>query len=140
MAGDISGQEFAPKAWVFREGDVATDAYVVMDGTVRIFKTRNGHETTLAMLKPGDIFGEMALLDGKPRSASARAGDHGVTVRRISHTDFKDMLKDPFVWELVSEMGRRLRVADEELNRLESDQAARHAFLEHRGVRRDWAV
>lgn len=140
MAGDIRGHQLAPKAWVFREGDDAREAYVLMDGTVRIFKTRNGHETTLAMLKPGDIFGEMALLDGKPRSASATAGDHGATLRSISHAEFKDMLKDPFVWELVSEMGRRLRAADEELNRLESDQAARHEFLEHRGVRRDWAV
>ena len=42
MAGDIRGQEFAPQAWVFREGDDAESAFVVMDGTVRIFKSRNG--------------------------------------------------------------------------------------------------
>lgn len=140
MAGDIRGREFGPKAWVFREGDGGDGAYVVLDGSVRIFKTRNGHETTLAQLKPGDIFGEMALLDGKPRSASAQAGEHGLTVRFIKSEEFKGMLGDPFVSELLSEMGRRLRAADEELNRLGSDQAARHDFLEHRGLRRDWAV
>jgi len=140
MAGDIRGHEYGPKAWVFRENDAASGAFVVMEGSVRIFKTRNGHETTLAVLKPGDIFGEMALLDGKPRSASARAGDGGLTVRTITPAEFKQMLGDPFVWELLSEMGRRLRAADEEINRLESDQAARHDFLEHRSLRRDWAV
>jgi len=140
MAGDISGREYSSKAWVFREGDAADGAYVVLDGSVRIFKSRNGHDTTLATLKQGDIFGEMALLDGKPRSASARAGEGGLTVRYIPPDEFRSMLGDPFVWQLVTEMGRRLRTVDEEINRLESDQAARHTYLENRGLRRDWAV
>jgi len=140
MAGDINGREYSSKAWVFREGDAADGAYVVLDGSVRIFKSRNGHETTLATLKTGDIFGEMALLDGKPRSASARAGEGGLTVRYIPPAEFRAMLSDTFAWELVTEMGRRLRAADDEINRLESDQAARHQFLESRGLRRDWAV
>ena len=140
MAGTIHGREYSANKWVFKEGDAADGAYVVLEGTVRIFKTRSGHETTLALLKTGDIFGEMALLDGKPRSASARAGEKGLTVRYIPPEEFHMMLGDPFVLKLVTEMGRRLREVDDEFNRLETDVALRHEFLEQRNLHREWVV
>jgi len=140
MAGSIKGREYSRNAWVFKEGDAADGAYVVLDGSVRIFKTRNGHETTLALLRTGDIFGELALLDGKPRSASARAGDDGVTVRYIPPEEFHKMVGDPFVLKLMTEMGRRLRAVDEEFHRLETDDAIRHDYLEHRHLHREWVV
>ena len=140
MDGSISSREYGGNSWVFRESDAADGAYVVLDGTVRIFKTRNGHETTLAVLRTGDIFGEMALLDGKPRSASARAGDDGLTVRFIPPEEFHQMVGDPFVLKLMTEMGHRLRAVDEEFNRLETDAAMRHEFLENRSLHREWVV
>ena len=59
---------------VFVEGDVGERAYVVDSGEVRIFRQRpSGEELTLAQLRPGELFGEIALIDDKPRSASAIA-------------------------------------------------------------------
>lgn len=60
---------------VFLEGDIGAHAYVVDSGEIRISRKRgNGEELTLAHLNRGDLFGELALIDDQPRSASATAG------------------------------------------------------------------
>lgn len=60
---------------VFLEGDIGDHAYVVDSGEIRISRKRgNGEELTLAHLNRGDLFGELALIDEQPRSASAIAG------------------------------------------------------------------
>jgi CRP-like cAMP-binding protein len=58
---------------IFHEGDEADGAYLVKDGRVGIFGHVNGMEVLLAEMRQNDFFGEMALIDGKPRSADARA-------------------------------------------------------------------
>lgn len=56
---------------IFAEGEPGEELYIVQAGRVKIFKLLNGHEVLLNVMKDGDIFGEMALLDNKPRFASA---------------------------------------------------------------------
>ena len=69
---------------LFREGDVGETLYVVLDGKVRISKNLPGAgEEALAIMSRGDYFGEMALIDKKPRSADARAHDEGAVVLAI---------------------------------------------------------
>jgi CRP/FNR family cyclic AMP-dependent transcriptional regulator len=63
----------AAGAWFFREGDQATGLFVLEQGRVVISRQWQGHEFELSQLGPGDCFGEMALMDFNPRSASARA-------------------------------------------------------------------
>ncbi len=59
---------------VFLEGDIGDHAYVVDSGDIRISRKRgDGEELTLAHLSRGDLFGELALIDEQPRSASATA-------------------------------------------------------------------
>lgn len=58
---------------LFKEGDLGDQAYIVISGEVEIYKRiRKDNEITIARLKHGECFGEMALFDGEPRSASAR--------------------------------------------------------------------
>lgn len=64
---------FAPGAVIFREGDKGAEAYLVQQGAVRIFKTVAGKRITLGHCLPGQIFGELALLDDAPRMAAAEA-------------------------------------------------------------------
>src|SRR5262252_9045854 len=56
---------------LFREGDKGSTMYVLRSGKVKIWKHISDTEITLAVLGPGEFFGEMALLEGLPRSAGA---------------------------------------------------------------------
>jgi len=59
---------------LFRQSDEADGLYIVIEGLVRIHLAHvDGREFTLALLEPGDVIGEIALLDGRPRTATATA-------------------------------------------------------------------
>ena len=60
-------------AWFFREGDPARSMFVLETGQAQVTKHWGGREFVLNSLQPGDCFGEMALMDLAPRSASVRA-------------------------------------------------------------------
>ena len=58
---------------VFAQGDAGQCAYVVEEGSVDIFTRAGDREILLATRQPGELFGEMAIIDDQPRSAGARA-------------------------------------------------------------------
>jgi EAL domain-containing protein (putative c-di-GMP-specific phosphodiesterase class I) len=62
-----------PGEVLFREGDPPTTAFILDDGQVEIRATQRGHEVLLALLGPGAIIGEMAVIDAAPRTATAVA-------------------------------------------------------------------
>ena len=66
-------QTFEDGEIVFREGEESSAMYVLRSGTIEILKDVAGHQVRLAMLDRGSFFGEMSLLEGLPRSATARA-------------------------------------------------------------------
>ena len=64
-------RDYASGCVLFREGDAGTCMYVVQSGTVEIRRKVGDAERVLAVLPPGEFFGEMAILNGRPRSATA---------------------------------------------------------------------
>ena len=102
-------------AVLFRAGDEGDAMYLIEEGKVRIYvRTKEGHEITLTELGRGDFFGEMALLDDKPRSADARvAVDARLAV--LSREHFLSFVRShPNVaLELLSALANRLRHTDE---------------------------
>jgi hemolysin D len=77
MAGNLS---FTDGEYLFREGESGEYAYIVNSGKIEITKISADGEDVLVTLEPPSLFGEMALIDGSPRSASARAkGDTIIT-------------------------------------------------------------
>jgi diguanylate cyclase len=80
---------------LFAEGDAGSSAYLIDSGRIEIFLVREGREVILAVRGPGEIVGEMAIIDSRPRSASARvAADCDLTIitaeqiaHRITQTD-----------------------------------------------------
>ena len=70
---EVAIRVYPPDTMVFSECQDGRDFFIIQDGSVRIAKVVGGKEVTLAVLQKGDMFGEMALLENKPRSASAIA-------------------------------------------------------------------
>lgn len=65
------GKKYPPGAVIFREGDWGEEMFVLQSGKVKISRQVRGVEKTLATVGKGDFFGEMAILNDKPRSATA---------------------------------------------------------------------
>ncbi|MDX2051974.1 MAG: cyclic nucleotide-binding domain-containing protein [Polyangiaceae bacterium] len=103
---------------LFREGEEARDMFVVLRGEMEILKTsRQGTEVRVAILGPGDWFGEMGLVDIQRRSATVRALAPGQLLR-VSSQDLDALYRHDLkayaliVLNIARELSRRLRVAD----------------------------
>ena len=103
---------------VFREGDEASDMYVVISGEVEVLKrSKRGVDARVALLGPGDWFGEMSIVDVQPRSATVRALAPG-RLLRITAGDLDALYRHDvksyslIVLNMARELSRRLRVAD----------------------------
>jgi CRP/FNR family transcriptional regulator, cyclic AMP receptor protein len=100
---------------LFRAGDEGDAMYLIEHGKVRIcVRAKDGHEVTLTELHRGDFFGEMALLDGKPRSADARVAEDA-RLGVLSREHFLSFVRDnPNVGlEMMTALANRLRHTDE---------------------------
>ncbi len=102
-------------AVLFRTGDEGDAMYLIEQGKIRIcVQTKDGHEVTLTELRRGDFFGEMALLDGKPRSADARVAEDA-RLAVLSREHFLSFVSsNPNVaLEMLTALTNRLRHTDE---------------------------
>ncbi len=106
---------------LFHEGDDGDDMYIIQSGRVAIKKKVKDSDTTLAVLEKGDFFGEMAILERMPRSATAEVVEQGDLIV-ISGEMFGDMIKaNP---EIAVRMLRKQSIRLRETNRqLESVMA-----------------
>lgn len=114
LAGLCRRRSFRGGEPVFREGDPGTALYVVETGEVKILLSgAEGKEVVLVLLGPGEYFGELALLDGEPRSADAvTTAPAGLLI--LSREDFLRFLHEtPAVAvSLLATLSRRLRRTD----------------------------
>lgn len=122
LATFSSEERFREGSMVFREGERGDKLYIVLDGRVRISKFIPGvGEEALAVLDRGDFFGEMALIDDKPRSADAKAHDGDATVLSLDRATLNEILSmDPhaslqFLNLLCRMISRRLREINEKI-------------------------
>jgi CRP/FNR family transcriptional regulator len=104
---------------VFHEGDSSDACYIVSEGNFRVTREHSdGRAITLATLGPGEIFGELAMLDGDKRSASAESITDG-TLLALPANDVRSLLaRNPEIaLKLVAGLVRRLRAANARLSR-----------------------
>ena len=99
---------------LFREGEPGDLMYVLQTGTIRISKAVKGEEKTLALLGPGEFFGEMAILNAKPRSATATVEEHAQVLVLGART-FEQMVVSnaEIAIRLIKKLSRRLDSANE---------------------------
>ncbi len=108
---------FEPSQVIFARGDAGREIYLVANGRVRLsVLTAEGRELSFAHAEPGAIFGEIAMLDGGPRSADATAVGK-VTALSLSKPAFKRLVDTrPVVGEAaIRFLCSRLREADQQL-------------------------
>lgn len=112
-----------PGEYLFHQGDACNgECYVLDDGLVQISKTTpDGHELYLDVSKPGDIIGEMAVLDDRPRMASAQVLEPSEVVV-IKGADFLARLEksDIIAVKLLEVMAARIRYQSGEIARLKA--------------------
>jgi CRP/FNR family transcriptional regulator len=104
---------------VFHEGDRSDACYIVREGSFRVTREHSdGRAITLATLGPGEVFGELAMLDGDTRSASAEALSDGELLA-LPANDVRGLLaRHPEISvKLVAALVRRLRAANERISR-----------------------
>jgi CRP/FNR family cyclic AMP-dependent transcriptional regulator len=123
LVGRTRTAQIEAGAWFFREGDAANQMFVLEAGRVEVVRTRQGRQLRLCELASGDCFGEMALLDLWPRSASVRALEPCRAIEIAAADLFALFERDPVQFALIQmnlarEMSRRLRAAGEQLFRL----------------------
>jgi CRP/FNR family transcriptional regulator len=111
-------RKYPDNTMLFSEAEPGDELFIIQDGKVKITKIMD-EEILLAVLKTGDIFGEMALLDNKPRSASAISyGD--VTVLAINKSNFEGMVQaqPQLATRLIQLLGERMWTAYRQLENL----------------------
>ena len=112
-------RSFPAATRVFHEGDSSDACYIVSEGSFRVTREHSdGRAITLATLGPGEIFGELAMLDVDTRSASAESITDG-TLLALPANDVRNLLsRNPEIaLKLVAGLVRRLRAANMRLSR-----------------------
>ncbi len=102
---------------LFSEGDTPAELFVVVTGLVAIANTAfDGRESLVALMGPGELFGEMGFLDGFDRSAQARTLETS-TVLAVSYEPLRAIYENNpnALWSAVRLLGRRLRSMDQAL-------------------------
>jgi len=111
----MAGDRFLPKTeYIFREGESAEYAYVLKEGTIEIIKTGLDGDIVLNTIDtPNALFGEMALIDGAPRSAGARAKTDA-TVTEVSQADFLAYVQQnpAAAMNIMKNLSKELRTAN----------------------------
>ncbi|MCB9543555.1 MAG: cyclic nucleotide-binding domain-containing protein [Myxococcales bacterium] len=125
----ITPVDVAAGQCVFREGDASDAAYAIEQGRVEIVTAGKAGEVFVAELGPGDVLGELALLDGAPRSATARAKTR-VTLFRIDQREFDFLRRNlrPAAYKVIRTISltlcERLRETNNRLRSMMSDPPA----------------
>jgi CRP/FNR family transcriptional regulator, cyclic AMP receptor protein len=118
FAGTLEVAAFDVGKVIFTEGERAGELYVVLSGEVEVTKkSKSGKSARIALLGPGDCFGEMSLVDVQPRSATLRTLAPS-RLLRMTTADLERLHQEDLasyaqvVLNLAREISRRLRTAD----------------------------
>jgi len=103
---------------ILRENEPSTTLFIIKSGSVRISLTDNsGREVVLSVLQANDFFGEMGVIDGKPRSATVTAIEKTTTLTMTREQFQAQLEKHPVIaLQLLTILSERLRAADEQID------------------------
>ena len=116
------GRDYGDGELIVKQGESGDCMYVIQEGEVEVFVTRDGREVSLAIRKRGEFFGEMAIFERENRSASVRARGQA----RVLTVDRRQLLSriedDPaLAMRMIQSMSHRIRDLSGELAKLKGD-------------------
>jgi CRP/FNR family transcriptional regulator, cyclic AMP receptor protein len=114
MAIEKCINEFDVGDVVFEEGSTGRELFVVLDGKIDIVKNSGASRTVIVTLGKGEFFGEMAVIDGSSRSASAISAAPNTRVMRINHARFVYLVSQQpaFALMIMDALSKRLRASN----------------------------
>ncbi len=117
MRDNLLGKLYADGDVIARQGEAGDCMYVVQRGQVKIILQRpDGSETGLGIIEEGDLFGEMAILEKLPRSATARAIGEARVLTVDRRTFLRRVKEDPtLALNILRSLSHRIRVMNHEL-------------------------
>jgi len=117
VAGSASTRRLSRNDVLFTQADTPSELFVVVAGRVAIAnRAADGRESVVALMEPGDLFGEMPLFDDLPRSAEARALESSELVV-VPYAPLRAIYEaqPQLLWKVVGLLAQRLRATDEAL-------------------------
>jgi CRP/FNR family cyclic AMP-dependent transcriptional regulator len=114
MAIEKCINEFDVGAIIFEEGSTGRELFLVLDGRIDIVKLNGATKTLIVTLGKGEFFGEMAVIDGSARSATAIAAAPNTRVMRINHARFVYLVSQQpaFALMVMDALSKRLRASN----------------------------
>ena len=114
MAIEKCINEFDAGDVIFEEGSTGRELFVVLEGQVEIAKVNGGGKSVIVTLGKGEFFGEMAVIDGSSRSATAIAAAPHTRVMRINHARFVYLVSQQpaFALMVMDALSKRLRASN----------------------------
>jgi CRP/FNR family transcriptional regulator len=121
---------FKPGTNLFHENDRSRELYIIQSGNIKVYRCVAGKEIELAVLKSGSVLGEMALIDGKPRSASARALEES-TVIVIDADTFLEKMRGVPSWfmSIIKMTSSKIRLANKRLQSITSEHQGANIII-----------
>jgi CRP-like cAMP-binding protein len=115
MAIEKCINEFDVGDVIFEEGSTGRELYVVLHGQVEIARINGAEKTVIVTLGKGEFFGEMAVIDGSARSATAIVAAPGTRVMRINHARFVYLVSQQpaFALMVMDALSKRLRATND---------------------------
>jgi CRP/FNR family transcriptional regulator, cyclic AMP receptor protein len=115
MAIEKCINEFDVGEVIFEEGSTGRELFVVLGGQVEIAKVSGASKTVIVTLGKGEFFGEMAVIDGSSRSATAIAATPNTRVMRINHARFVYLVSQQpaFALMIMDALSKRLRLSND---------------------------
>lgn len=115
---------------LFHENDRSRELYIIQEGSVKVYRNVGGKEIELAIVTRGAVLGEMSLIDGKPRSASARTLEES-TVIIIDAETFHDKIRGVPSWfmSIVKMTSNKIRVANKRLQSITSEHQGANIII-----------
>jgi len=113
------GREYGPGEIICRQGEPGDRMFVVQAGRAQVVRDENGSEVPVGELNKGDVFGEMAIFDRQPRSATVKALDGARILTLDKRAFLKRVHEDPsLAFQVLRKMSERIRSLNDELAQL----------------------